>query len=299
MKNLKTIVLTGSTGFIGSHLSSYLLKQGYRLILPVRKLPSCNVDSRLIYWRISPNWDSFSSLLKQYRPDGVIHLATHFLQSHQIDDISEMINCNIEFGIKILDVAVKADINYFLNIGTFWQHFDGNDYNPVNFYAATKQAFEVLATYYQNFYPINFVTLCLNDTFGPGDTRKKLFALWKELLTTSDKSMLMSSGEQLLDILYIDDVVDGIAHLLSMLENSSVPKLENRFYLSSNNLLSIKNLAQIFERISGKKLNVQWGAMPYRVKEVFYPKCAGKPLIGWKPKVSLEDGIRKFIMEKK
>ena len=297
MNTHDTLIVTGSTGFIGSHLIPALKNLGYRLILPVRSIPVTPPDTQTVYWKITDDWENFDDLLQQTSPCGVIHLATRFLPAHSPENIPEIIKANIEFGTRILESATKANIPWFINTGTFWQHFDGADYDPVNLYAATKQAFEVIARYYQNISPIKFVTLCLNDTYGPGDTRKKLFALWKKLSKTPDNRMQMSKGEQLLDILYIDDVINGICHLMKMLTDDSLPERNTRFYLTSDRLLSLQQAAETFAKVSGKKLDICWGARPYRQREVMHPKCSGIKLPGWHPAVTLEEGIKKFLAE--
>ncbi len=295
MNNQQTVIVTGSTGFIGSHLVPFLINKGFKLILPVRESSAVSQTVGITYWEISEDWTDFDRLLQKTHPCGVIHLATKFLQSHSAENIPEVLQANVEIGTRMLESATKANISWFINIGTYWQHFNGEKYNPVNLYAATKQAFETIACYYQQISPMKFVTLCLNDTYGPGDTRKKLFSLWKDLITNPEIPMQMSEGEQLLDILYIDDVINGIHHLMTMLKNNTFQADTNRFYLTSNALLSLRHAAETFAKVSGSPLNIEWGKRPYRPKEVMYPKCYGIPLPEWHPQVSLEEGIKKFI----
>ena len=55
--------------------------------------------------------------------------------------------------------------------------------------------------------------------------------------------------------------------------------------------------AETFAKVSGKKLDICWGARPYRQREVMHPKCSGIKLPGWHPAVTLEEGIKKFLAE--
>ena len=108
--------------------------------------------------------------------------------------------------------------------------------------------------------------------------------------------MMMSKGEQIIDILHVDDVVDGILLLLDLIQkNSPLLEDETTFYLTAKEKFTLRKTAEIFEEVSGKKLNIQWGARPYRDREVMMPQCSGRILPGWESKISLTDGIRRFL----
>ena len=292
---MKKIVLTGGSGFIGSNLVPYLAKQGYELHLLQRNSTATPLPDG-VYSHIIPKESSaFTSLLKQIAPDGIIHLATCFLASHKTEQIPDMISANVTLGCLLLQAVSELPLTWFLNIGTFWQHINASSYHPVNLYAATKQAFEVIARYYYQEFPINFLTLCLNDTYGPGDKRRKIFNLWKELLT-SDTSLDMTEGEQIMDILYITDCIAAIGQCITLLEQDKIRQWNGKIvYASSSHKQSLRETAQIFERVSGRKLRINWGKKQYRPNEIMKPACFGIPVPKWKSKISLEEGIRKFL----
>lgn len=292
----EVILITGATGFVGSNLVRKMQQDGYDLLLLTHKKHSNTSDHNTEEWQLTDNIDVLKELFQTREIKGIIHLATCFAPAHTYGQIPEMIKSNIELGTLLLDCAYHSNVSFFINIGTFWQHYNGDEYNPVNLYAATKQALEDIAAYYRIISNMKICTLCLNDTYGKGDTRKKIFPLWKEMANDSEKTMQMSPGEQIIDILHIDDVVNGILHLMNMMLNDS-PEIrdEHIFYLSSHEKYSLKKTAEIFENVYGKKLNIQWGAKPYREREVMLPQCYGKALPGWKNNISLAEGIRDFL----
>ena len=161
----------------------------------------------------------------------------------------------------------------------------------MNLYAATKQAFIDMARYYTDVFGIRFCTLKLCDTYGPGDPRPKIFKLFKDC-SESGEVLKMFPGEQLLDILYISDVVSGFCRLVELLASDT--QLGEQYVLSSGEQRSLRSLAASFERISGRPLPVEWGGRPYRDREVMVP-WRGPLLPGWKPSVDLETGIRLFL----
>lgn len=290
------VVITGASGFIGSHLVSRMREHGYTLFPLIHKNRNSQPIPGVEEVEIPLDCRDLISLFQEIKPAGIIHLATCFRPAHTPEIIPEMIRANVEFGTILLESAVKSGVKWFLNTGTFWQNYEGKCYDPVNLYAATKQALESIFAYYRTVSQIQIVTLCLNDTYGSGDTRKKIFPLWKELMEHPERKMQMSAGEQIMDVLHVNDVVDGFLLLTKMLEEEPERLFgDHRFYLSAKERYSLRELAGIFEKVSGKTLNIEWGARPYREREVMDPRCYGKPLPGWENRITLEEGISRFL----
>ena len=103
----------------------------------------------------------------------------------------------------------------------------------------------------------------------------------------------MSPGEQLIDLVYIDDVVDAFLLAANRLEWNEVIGHE-AYGVSSERPISLKELVTIYCRVTGADISVEWGGRPYRPREVMVPWKAGKSLPGWRPKVGLEDGLRRM-----
>jgi len=276
------LLISGSTGFIGEHLVKKLKNLGHN----VETISRQTVDSL--------GSETLSNFYKEKHFDGIIHLASLFIVQHKEDEIPNLIESNIILGTRLLEFAAKSKVKWFLNTGTFWQHYQNKDYSPVNLYAASKMAFEDITRYYMEAQSLNVVSLKLNDTYGPGDKRKKLFNIWKDAIETG--SVLdMSPGEQLMDVVFIDDVVNAYLSLISCLE-SNPGKVQNKtFAISSCNLMSLKDLSKIFEKVAEKKLNINWGGRSYREREVMQPWQNFELVPGWEPKVKFEEGIRLFL----
>ena len=291
------ILLTGMTGFIGRHLSKRLVGDGHKLYTVIR-----NPDQERLFENSSitcyTNSGSISGLIEFFstaRLDGVVHCASHFVVEHTPEEIEGLINSNVLFSTQLLEASVKSKVNWFLNTGTFWQHFQDQDYSPVNLYSATKQAFESITQFYLETSEINFVTVKLNDTYGPGDTRPKIFNLWKR--TVEEENILkMSKGEQYIDIVYIDDVVEAYTALIGLLQDDAKRHFRGKsFAVTSGNRMKLKDLATVFEGVAGKKMNIIWGARQYRNREVMHPWSKGGNIPGWKPKISIEEGIAMLL----
>ncbi len=284
------ILFTGATGFIGTNLTQSLSKK-HELFALVRKSATIvNIENFTTILKYESNTD-LQKIFEQYHFDGVVHLASLYLRHHHIEDIDLLIDSNVAFGTKILEACKQNGVKWFLNTGTFWQHYNNEKYNPVNLYAATKEAFEKMAKYYTETSNLIFVTLKLNDTFGPNDTREKIFNLWDKIAKTGE-TLDMSDGEQIMDICYIDDVVNAYDILINHLSSNDAYKLKNKtFAVKSKERVSLKELAKIYEECTGKKLKINWGAKAYSKREVMIPWENGEKVPGWEPKFSLKDAI--------
>lgn len=290
---MRDIILTGATGYIGSKLLPRLIKQGHPVTVVVRKnsphITSLPPKIEKIFYDGTVN--SLAEGMKDKASGLVIHLASLFQTQHKPEDIGQLIESNINFPCQLLEAMQACGLNEFINTGTSWQHFKNCEYNPVNLYAASKQAFADLLTFYQEAYKFKTITLELFDTFGPDDQREKLFRFLHEASQTG-QILKMSPGEQLLDIVYIDDVLS--AYEIAIEKSGS---LTGTFAVASGHLHTLQEIVAIYSRLCAKKINVEFSALPYRFREVMKPWENYKTLPGWKCKIMLTEGIAKTLKE--
>lgn len=270
------ILVTGVTGFIGMNLLKALNDKYvvYVLVRPTTDLSKVSTEHIFVF---DDNIVELSNYLRTNKIRGIVHLASLYITQHQPMQIKDLILSNVYLGAALLEAAVEANVKWFLNTGTIWQNYipDSQEYCPVNLYAATKQAFIDMAKYYTEISELKFCTLKLCDTYGPDDTRPKILTLFKRIAETGE-TLDMSPGEQLIDLVYIDDVVDGFEHLILMLENDAC--IKNDYVLSSGHPIRLKDLASMYEEITGKVLNINWGGRRYKQREVMIPWQEGNVL---------------------
>jgi nucleoside-diphosphate-sugar epimerase len=297
----RRVLLTGGAGFVGSNLARVCLREGWQvgvLYLPDAGLSMIrDILPKIQAYPIDGTTASIFKAVEDFKPNLVFHLASIFLAKHTPADIPALIQANVTFGTQVLDAMSESGAAYMVNTGTSWQHFEDAGYNPVNLYAATKQAFDDILGFYVQSGHIKAITLKLFDTYGPGDPRPKLFHLFEK--TAREGSRLeMSPGEQWLDIVYIDDVVNAFILAAKRLFNGEVKQHES-YAVSSGHPIRLRDLAERYQETTGQKLDIVWGGRPYREREVMRPWSKGAPLPGWQPRISLENGIRKRMREKK
>jgi len=292
------VLVSGGTGFIGSHLIKSLIEKKYTVFVIVRKDSDVSrINEQVNIFRYDENIETLITFFKKEKFDGVIHLASLFLASHTSNDISSLISSNVKFSTELLEASSSSNVKWFLNTGTFWQNYHCEAYNPVNLYAATKEAFEVISKFYTETTSIIFTTIKLNDTFGPNDTRNKVFNLWNKIAKTGE-TLGMSGGEQMVDISYIKDIVNAYLVMVDNLNAVDSKIYKNKTYLVSNNdKMTLKELSKVFEAVSDCTLNINWGERDYRDREVMLPYSKGENVPNWKQEYILKDAIKETIKD--
>jgi nucleoside-diphosphate-sugar epimerase len=289
------VLITGGAGFLGSHLTHACLGLGWDVSIlekPEAGLEQVNdVSQQVKTYPVRAETAEVIRVMRQAQPDLVFHLASYFVAEHTSADVLNMVQSNITLGTQVLEAMAVTGVTFMVNAGSAWQHYQNQEYDPVNLYAATKQAFDDILEYYVQAGFMTAITLQLFDTYGPADMRKKLFNL---LAASVDNSSIldMSPGEQMLDLVYIDDVVRAFLVAATRLLDRQVATHE-QYAVSSGKPVSLRELVDRYQRVTGLTLNINWGGRPYRKREVMDPWSNGLQLPGWEPVVELDEGIKK------
>lgn len=282
-------IVTGATGFIGSALTARLVSQGWEVHGLVRDdgLP---VPAGLVPHAIDGTTDSIVNAVVAAAPDVAFHLASLFLPSHGPEQVASLVSSNVLFGTQLLEALHLSGCDRLVNTGTVWQHYAGAEYEPVSLYAATKQAFEDVIAFYVAARGFKAVTLELFDTYGPNDPRPKLFSLLREAARSGSR-LRMSPGEQLIDYVYIDDITSAFILAAERMLSTDAP-IQERFEVRTGHPLPLREIVSLYATLTAHSIDVEWGALPYREREMMVPWAGGSELPGWSPLVDLEQGIR-------
>ena len=300
MTSPRRALITGGSGFVGSRLSRYLIENGWIVnIITVIEDNLSQLKPDISKYNIYPHDGSTKGMLKifsQSRPDIVFHLASLFLVEHKAEDVENLIRSNILFGTQVLEGMLSSCCKFIINTGTSWQHFEDGEYSPVCLYSATKQAFFDILRFYTEAEGFKAITLKLFDTYGSDDARPKLFNLLKRV-AEDGKEIAMSPGDQMLDLVYIDDVIIAFVHAAEIISLNTIDK-NAEFAVSSGKLIKLKRLVALCEKIVNKAIPISWGARSYRKREVMIPWSKGNLLSGWKAEIGLEEGIKRTFFDK-
>ena len=280
-----TILLTGATGFLGSHLLKALVNKGYEVV--VLKRSTSNM------WRLKGFENTFKSydidqvpLQKAFEEqyiDTIIHTACVY--GRKGESIQQILETNLMFGIELLNTGT------FFNTGTLL-------YKYLNYYALSKKQFEEWLQLASD--KIQVVNLKLEHMFGEQDGNDKFTSWILNELQQEKPSIPLTAGTQKRDFIYIDDVVSAY---LTCLEQALQLKDFNDIEVGTGVLTPVKTFVilvkEVLEKLKGKPIQTQlnFGALPYREGEIMEPQVDNSRLcsLGWQPKRSLEENIEQFV----
>jgi CDP-paratose synthetase len=289
---LPRVLLTGATGFLGSHLLEALLNKGYKVV--ILKRSSSNIC------RIQDNIDSVISYDVDLQPlelafteqeiDVVIHTAGRY--GRDGCSISRMIESNVIFGAKLLDACQKYNASTFINTDTLLQ-------SCVNNYSLSKKHFSDWLK--QSSDGVQIINLKPEHMYGTKDDNNKFVAWVLSQLKNNVTGIKLTSGEQKRDFVYVSDVVS--AFLIVLDKNKDLPRF-SEFEVGTGQSISVREFIermQYFYQKSDSKSQTKllFGAIPYRKGETMSVSVDISDLkkIGWQPMVSLDEGLTRIIRE--
>lgn len=285
------IMITGANGFIGSSLAIRLVKDGHQVIGLIRetsnleRLKNYIKDITLVYC----NENIRKIIFEQHKIDVIIHAATNYGQSEK--SAISIINSNVLLPIKLLSLALEFKIPKFVNLDTFFNSLNSN-YEHLNSYTLSKKHFQEWGKLISNKSPIAFINLRLFHVYGPNDNETK-FVMNLIENCIAGKEIDMTKGTQKRDFINIDDVVEAI---IIMITKNFLPGFHH-FDVGSGVGTSIKNFSIKVNRLCGGNAKINFGKLPTRNGEFKnYTACIKDlKLLGWSPKIGLDDGIMKIL----
>lgn len=292
----KKAIVTGATGFVGSNLCRRLLEENWKVSTITRESSNySNLEDILESINVYVYSDNILSLINYFNKedaDVVFHLASLFIAEHKSYQIDALVESNLRFGVHILEAMKESNTKLMINTGTSWQHYYTDEYNPVDLYAATKESFKKIIKYYIEAEGIRAITLKLFDTYGETDKRPKLINLLNQF-ANDQKELKMSPGEQVLDLVHVNDVANAFLKAYDYLKKRDDVKYDE-FGVGSGNEIKLIDLIKTFEQQTGKKINVVWGGREYRKREVMRLWRKYKILPNWRANICLKEGLKRL-----
>jgi CDP-paratose synthetase len=295
LENLVTlkILLTGATGFLGSHLLFALLDKQYQIVIVKRSFSSSlNIDEFLK--RVTAyNLDSVTLndiFRKEKYFDAVIHLATEY--GREQDSLQRIVSTNICFSLELLQLSIQYKTPLWINTGTFFP-------KNYNYYALSKAQFFEWGRQLIKGNETHFVNLVLHHMIGPKDSDTKFSMYVVNNCLSNTKELALTSGLQKRDFINVLDVVNVYSLLLShkWLGKNHI----HEFDVGTGQMTTIRQFVEMVHTLSKSNTLLKFGVVPQTEREIMVAKADIRPLsfLGWKPQFSLEQTIKQIIKQAK
>jgi nucleoside-diphosphate-sugar epimerase len=276
---------------VGSHVARHLADAGWEVHAVVRPATLAGGFAGVRHVH-DGGTEGMTAIVGESRPDVVFHLASLFIAEHRPDQVAPLVESNLLLGTQLAEAMRAHGCTRLVNTGTAWQHYHGEDYHPINLYAATKEAYLDVLRYYQEAAGLRVVTLELYESYGPGDPRPKLMtALIKA--ASQGGTLALTDGKQRLDLVHVKDIARAFQRAAErLLADEAEP--DERWAVRTGQPRTVREIVELVGRAAGMPLEAEWGVRKYRARELMEPP-ERPTLPGWSAEVPLDSGIRELL----
>lgn len=292
------ILVTGATGYIGCRLLPKLVDLGYMVSATIRPgSASKKSDGPAIHWIETGN--NMAAEIRVFNPDIVIHLASHITASDDGESRERIISTNISFATQVCASLTQCKTRLFLDTGTFAQDlYNDGSRLPAYFYSASKSAFREFFKYYNLKRPqLKYALVTPYSVYGGESTKPKLIDYIFESLNARN-AINMTKGEQVLDFVHIDDLVDLYVDIVG---NANGVQQDAIFYGGTGIGTTPREVANLIGIKTGREPNINWGGLPYRDPDTMHSiahVARNMSQTQWRALITLEDGISSEVLRK-
>ena len=286
----RTALVTGATGFIGSVLVRRLCEEGAVVYSVSRQPPpTASPDVR---W-LSGHLDDLSTVQRVFdavNPRLVFHLASHVAGARDLALVMPTFHGNLASTVNLLTVATERGCDRIVLTGSLEEPTEAAA--PSSPYAAAKHAASGYARMFHALFGIPVIMLRLFMVYGPGQAdSKKLIPSVITALLRGDPPRV-SSGSREIDWIYVEDVVAAM-----MAAVDAPAAVGSTVDVGSGALVSIRSIVEHLTELVNPRIQPLFGALADRPLEQVRVADTARTasLIGWKPKVSLDEGLRRTV----
>ncbi|NLQ05769.1 NAD-dependent epimerase [Cylindrospermopsis raciborskii] len=324
------ILVTGTAGFIGFHLTNYLLGQGetvvgidnlnnyYDVSLKQARLEQLQPNKLFTFAHVElADQQGIDKLFTEHEFDAVVNLAAQAGVRYSLKNPHAYINSNIVGFTNILEscrhhqikhlVFASSSSVYGANTKVPFSTHDNVDH-PISLYAATKKANELMAHTYSHLYGLPTTGLRFFTVYGPWGRPDMALFLFTKAILSGEPIEVFNYGKMKRDFTYIDDIVEGIVRVINNIPQGNTnwcgddpdpgsSKAPYKIYnIGNNNPVELSRFIEVIEKCLGIK--AKKNMLPLQPGDVTMTYADVDDLIqdvGFKPATPIEVGVKRFV----
>ena len=302
------LLITGGLGFIGSHLVESLSKKNYEILILTKSLskksnlPILNKNIKVKKINIT-NFNKVGKIIETFKPNMIIHLAGNTSHLKSFEEPLQDVDSNTKSTLFMLEKIRQLKIPCRFILGSTFIVIgkpkklpvtEKSSCNPTTIYGTNRLASEHLCKIYHELYGINTNIFRITNSYGPREQiipnkNAVNFLIHKAFM--KEKISIYNKGEFFRDLIFVDDVISGIAAIINKGKSGEL------YWISSGKKLWFKNFAKLLNKYTQCK--VDYPPTPNYTKKVdvgnFVVSNTKLKKLGWKPKTTINEGIKKTL----
>ncbi len=302
------LLIIGGLGFIGSHLTESLIKNDHNIKILTKTL-SKKSNIKILSKKIKiekidiTNFRKLGQCVEQFKPNVIIHLAGNTSHSKSFEKPLKDVDSNAKSTLFMLEKIKELDLNCKFLLGSTFIVIgkpkklpvdENTPCNPTTVYGTNRLASEYFCKIYHDVYGLDTNIFRITNSYGPREQvipKKNAinFLIYKAF--KKEEISIYNKGKFFRDFIYVDDVISGINTILRSGKSGEL------YWISTGKKIWFYEFGNILEKITG--CNVKYSETPTYTKKVdvgnFVVNNSKLKSLGWKPKVSLEKGIKKTL----
>ncbi len=287
------ILVTGASGFIGTHLCKALNSTGCEVHGISRSIRTDD-NNGVKWWQADIiNMHEVKNIFATIKPDVIYHLASLVTGSRDLDFVIPIFNSNLKSTLNLLNMSAEIGCKRFIMVGSMEEPVSSQpEAVPCSPYAAAKWACNAYGRMFHALYQLPVVMLRIFMVYGEGQHDLNKLIPYVILCFLRGEVPQLSSGTRQIDCIHIDDVVNALvsAACADNVEGKTVD-------IGSGKLLSIKSIVERLIDMINPKITPHYGAVPdrqleqSRVADIAY----SYEVLGWKPSISMQEGLMRTL----
>jgi UDP-glucose 4-epimerase len=292
------VLVTGGSGFIGSHVLDVLAARGHSAV-NFDRVESPHHENGVVHTIRGDATDADVLAAAMDGCDAVIHLAAMADVNDVQADPEGAETANARATLAVLEAARRADVKRVVYGSTIWVYSDVPETEvcedtrlepPAHLYTATKLAGELYCRSYAELYGIEYTVLRFGIPYGPRARDATVLAAFTRKALAGEPLTVAGSGDQTRRFVYVEDLADGVVRALE------APAAANRIYnLAGTETTTIREIAETVRDLVGDTEIVHTPARAgdFGGKEVSSGRALAE--LGWEPATPFREGARRYV----